>query len=35
MISRLILKVSCSAIDLLCGAQSSSQGRVAMEAADE
>lgn len=35
VISRLILKVTCGAIDLLCGAQSSSQGRVAVEVADE
>lgn len=34
MISGLILKVTGSAADLLC-AQSSSQGRVAVEVADE
>lgn len=35
VISRLILKVTCSTIDLLCGAQSFSQGRVPVEVADE
>lgn len=35
MISRLIVKVTCSGIDLLCGAQSSSQWRVAVKVADE